>query len=388
MSTKTVEGIRQTPSEEWLALDEIYLGCSRDLLTKIQPESIALSVWSPPYYVGKSYEESLSFDDWKQLISKTIALHFPILKPGAFLAINIADILCFQDPGMPRIQLNNVSMRRSPVTREMVLEAKRQHPDMNRDQLASLLNCSEQTIDRRLNGNNIRGGKYATQTRVSLAGGMIEQWGLDAGFYLYDRRIWVKDPCWANCRWHSSSYRAVDEFEYIYIFWKPGETVVDRSRLDRDEWTHWGSRGVWTFNSVRDNNDHEAKFPLELPLRLIRLLTAKSDTVLDCFMGSGTSALACIEAERHYIGCELIPKYHKLARSRIRERKHAGIQTGLFTGKEQENLNWIPCPCGEYWCQIHDAHAYACSCPPIEDWATSPYQEETKEKLERGECYE
>ena len=50
--------------------------------------------------------------------------------------------------------------------------------------------------------------------------------GLKAGFYLYDRRVWVKDACWENSRWHSLSYRSVDEFEYIYIFWKPGITTI------------------------------------------------------------------------------------------------------------------------------------------------------------------
>jgi hypothetical protein len=105
----------------------------------------------------------------------------------------------------------------------------RAHPEMNRYQIAALLGCSEQTVDRRLNGNNIRGGKSEPQTRVKLTGGILEECALEAGFYLYDRRIWVKDAAWENSRWHTISYRAVDEFEYIYIFWKPGVTKVDRA---------------------------------------------------------------------------------------------------------------------------------------------------------------
>ena len=105
------------------------------------------------------------------------------------------------------------------------MEELMRHPTMNRYELAKHFNCSEQTIDRRLNGNNVRGGKHETQSRVKIIGGLIEEWALNAGFFPYDRRIWVKDPAWENSRWASLSYRSVDEFEYIYIFWKPGITV-------------------------------------------------------------------------------------------------------------------------------------------------------------------
>src|SRR5205807_1100904 len=109
------------------------------------------------------------------------------------------------------------------------------------------------------------------------------------------------------------SYRSVDEFEYLFFFWKPGETVVDRDRLAPGEWVEWGSRGVWRIPSVRANDDHEAKFPIELPRRVIRLLTAPRDTVLDCFMGSGTTAIAAIQEDRNYIGIELAEEYVKKA---------------------------------------------------------------------------
>ncbi|HRF97887.1 MAG TPA: DNA methyltransferase, partial [Aggregatilineales bacterium] len=111
-----------------------------------------------------------------------------------------------------------------------------------------------------------------------LIGGLIETAGKKAGFYLYDRRIWVKDPSWQNSKWHTLSYRAVDEFEYLYIFWKPGITTVDRNKLSREEWSKWGSRAVWHIPSVRANDDHEAKFPLELARRVIKLFSAKGDT--------------------------------------------------------------------------------------------------------------
>jgi DNA modification methylase len=311
-----------------LEVNQIYCGDARTLIDQVESDSIACSIWSPPYHVGKDYEKQYSYDEWLHLIQTVIESHYRILKPGGFLAVNMADILAFPDKSIPRIQALNPSRQKIDITREDILEAIQQHPDYNRYQLAELLGCSEQTIDRRLNGNNIRGGKYNTQTRVHLVGDIVEKAGYDAQLYLYDRRVWVKDATWENSRWHTLSYRSVDEFEYIYILWKPGITVVDRDKLSSKEWGEWGSRGVWTIPSVRANDDHEAKFPLELPRRLIRLLTASDDIVLDCFMGSGTTAVAAIREGRKYLGIELQEKYVQLARQAC-ENEHAQLR--LFT---------------------------------------------------------
>jgi site-specific DNA-methyltransferase (adenine-specific) len=149
---------------------------------------------------------------------------------------------------------------------------------------------------------------------VQLVGSIVTEAAENAGLPLYDRRVWVKDACWENSKWHTNSYRAVDEFEYLYVFWKPGITKVDRKRLDRKEWVEWGSRAVWTFASVRTNDDHEAKFPPELPRRVIRLFTDPDDIVLDCFVGSGTTAAVAIEEGRRFIGIEKQQRYARLAR--------------------------------------------------------------------------
>jgi site-specific DNA-methyltransferase (adenine-specific) len=309
--------------QDCLLPNSIYHGDATELLPRIAPNSVALSVWSPPYFVGKQYESHLTFENWQSLLRDVIKLHYPIIKPGGFLAINIADILCFKDPAMPKVQAENLSMRRSKVTREDVLRAQRENPAFNRYQLAKHLGCSEQTIDRRLNGNNIRGGKYDTQTRVKIVGGLVEEWAEAAGFYPYDRRVWVKDAAWENSKWSTLSYRSVDEFEYIYIFWKPGVTRVDRKRLTKQEWADWGYRGVWTFPSVRINDDHEAKFPVELPTRVIKLFTDQDETILDCFIGSGTSAIAAIQQRRQFIGIEIQKQYIALANRKIKQLSQA-----------------------------------------------------------------
>lgn len=319
----------------YLDINQIHLGDARELLRQIEPDSIACSVWSPPYHVGKNYERDVTYQEWVGLLQDVIKLQLPILKPGGFLVVNIADILVFPDPAMPKLQALNLKRQKVDITREDVLAAREAYPEYNRYQLAAILGCSEQTIDRRLNGNNIRGGKYATQTRVHLVGDIVENAGSEAGLYLYDRRIWVKDAAWENSKWHTLSYRSVDEFEYLYFFWKPGATVVDRNRLKPEEWVAWGSRGVWNFPSVRANDNHEAKFPAELPRRVIRLLTAPGDTVLDCFMGSGTTAVVAIQEERNYMGIELQPDYVELARRVCQEEQRKTTFLRQFTGVEE-----------------------------------------------------
>lgn len=327
MALDTDEYYKYHTGMKHLEIDKVHCGYSEELMPKIQPGSIALSFWSPPYFLGKSYEKHQTYETWQTMLKAVIQLHMSVLKPGGFLVINIADIMAFRDSNLPRIQAMNPSSRKSPITREMVLEAKAKHPNYSRYQLAELLGCSEQTIDRRLNGVNIRGGKHQTQTRVKLVGGSLEDYAYSVGLYLYDRRIWKKDPAWENSKWTINSFKSVSEFEDLYIFWKPGEIVINRERLTQDEWKAWGYRQIWEVPSVRRNDDHEAKFPEELARRVVKLFSQKNDIVLDPFLGSGTTAVAAIKLKRHFIGIEKEPQYVKLAQQNI---KQASLQTELF----------------------------------------------------------
>lgn len=299
--------------------NNIYLGDSCELLKGIEEDSVSLSFWSPPYFLGKEYEKGETYDSWQEMLKTVITEHYRILKPGGFLVINIADILSFEDPKMPKIMGLNPSNRKCSVTKEMILKAKEDHPEYNRDQLAALLHCSEQTIDRRLNGNNIRGGRYAPGTHVKLVGGSLEQYAYDAGLFLYDKRIWKKDPAWANCKWTTNTLKAVSESEDLYIFWKAGEYVVNRDRLTSQEWKEWGYRQIWDIASVRANDVHPAMFPQQLALRVIKLYTDEGDVVLDPFLGSGTTALAAIKLNRKFIGIEKIKQYYDIASKNIKD---------------------------------------------------------------------
>lgn len=297
-------------------VNKIYHGEANQVMSKIDDESIDLSIWSPPYFIG-DYKEENSFPDWKGMVSESIRHHARILKPGGFTAINIGDILAFEDEEMPAVQWNKVSGKRVDVTKSDIESVKEEHPDWNRYDLAEHFDCSEQTIQRRLEGVNVRGGKHGTQTKVKLMGPLIEQWAEEAGLYVFDHRIWEKDPAWENSQWHSHSYRSIDDFEHIFILWKPGETVYDRDRLEKEEWSDWGSRGVWNIDSVRANNEkmkHLKKFPPELPRRLIKIFSSEGDTVLDPYVGSGTTCVQAIKQNRKYIGIDINEECVELSR--------------------------------------------------------------------------
>jgi len=299
-----------------IAFNQIIVGNAPSILRRLPPSSVDLSFWSPPYHVGKSYERDQTFDEWKKLLQDTVSCHASILREGSFLVVNISDILCFADPNMPRFQANNVNGKKQRVTRKDVLAARELHPNASRYRLAELLGCSEQTIQRRLEHNNVRGGKVNPATKVLLTGSMIAEWAESSGLYLYDRRIWRKDPCWMNSRWHSTSYRAVDEFEYLYVYWKPGIVSYERDRLTAAEWAEWGSRGVWEIASVRRNRRHEAEFPEILAERVIRLFSPENGVVIDPFVGTGTTTTVAKRLGRSWLGIDLDPGYAAAARKR------------------------------------------------------------------------
>ena len=111
------------------------------------------------------------------------------------------------------------------------------------------------------------------------------------------------------------------DFEHILLFKKLGKgTVVSReareaSKLTEEEWNMYFT-SHWTFSGARQNG-HIAVFPEELPKRLIRMYSFVGDTVLDPFMGSGTTALAARNLGRNSIGYEINPEFKMYYRGKV-----------------------------------------------------------------------
>ncbi|MGC8886427.1 MAG: DNA methyltransferase [Verrucomicrobiia bacterium] len=99
------------------------------------------------------------------------------------------------------------------------------------------------------------------------------------------------------------------DYEFILIFRKPGnppkvsKELKEKSKLTKEEWNEYFS-GHWNFNGEKQD-EHLAMFPEELPARLIKMFSFVSDTILDPFLGSGTTTLAAKHLNRNSIGYEI-----------------------------------------------------------------------------------
>ncbi len=111
------------------------------------------------------------------------------------------------------------------------------------------------------------------------------------------------------------------DYEFILIFKKPGksrpvpDSLKEASQLSLEEWKDFFS-GHWTFGGERQVF-HEAMFPEELPRRLIRMFSFPGETVLDPFLGSGTTVKVALELERNGIGYEIQPQFIPIIRQKL-----------------------------------------------------------------------
>ncbi|MCR4438417.1 MAG: DNA methyltransferase [bacterium] len=111
------------------------------------------------------------------------------------------------------------------------------------------------------------------------------------------------------------------DYEFILIFKKLGDApkvsreIRGLSKLSTEEWNAYFS-GHWTFGGEKQDK-HLAMFPVELPRRLIRMFSFGGDTVLDPFLGSGTTSLAAKELGRNSIGYEINAKFMAIIREKL-----------------------------------------------------------------------
>ena len=111
------------------------------------------------------------------------------------------------------------------------------------------------------------------------------------------------------------------DFEYILLFKKQGnapkptQEQKDNSVMTNEEWNTYFN-GHWYFNGTKQDK-HLAMFPEELPARLIKMFSFPDETVLDPFMGSGTTALAAKKLNRNSVGYEINTEYIPIIKEKI-----------------------------------------------------------------------
>ena len=230
---------------------------SSESMDELPDSSVHLMVTSPPYNVGKDYDKDFTLDEYRNLLRRVFKEVYRVLVSGGRACVNIANL-----GRKPYIPLH------SWIIQDM----------------------------------------------------------LDIGFFMRGEIIWDKgssaaaSTAWGS--WRSASNPTLrDVHEYIMIFSK--DTFSRRrlkareSTITRDEFLEW-TKSVWTFQAESATRvGHPAPFPVELPLRTIKLYTFEGEIVLDPFIGSGTTAIAALQANRHYIGYDINRGYVKLAEKRI-----------------------------------------------------------------------
>lgn len=130
------------------------------------------------------------------------------------------------------------------------------------------------------------------------------------GYFVNDILIWHKNnPIPIN-------NRLTNAIEYIFVLSKH-----PKIKYYTEKYTH----NVFRFSVDRGNGFHSAVFPLELPRICLENFTKINDIVLDPFMGSGTTAVACKQLNRNYIGFDVNSEYVEFANKRIRSEKQIGL---------------------------------------------------------------
>lgn len=236
---------------------DCILCASSERMAELPDRSVHLMVTSPPYNVGKDYDQDLTLQEYLAFLKRVWAEVHRVLVPGGRACINIANL-----GRKPYIPL---------------------HAYILHDMLE---------LDFHMRGEIIwdKGASAASSTA----------WG-----------SW-RSPSNPTLR---------DVHEYILVFSKGDfrrKPIEGRlSTISREEFLQY-TKSVWSFPSESARRvGHPAPFPVELPYRLIQLYTYSTEVILDPFMGSGQTALAARQAGRHFVGYEVDENYVRLAQSRL-----------------------------------------------------------------------
>ncbi|MDO8689899.1 MAG: site-specific DNA-methyltransferase [Dehalococcoidia bacterium] len=228
---------------------------SSEEMTELVDNCVSLVVTSPPYNVGKDYDDDLTMGDYLGLLERVFKECYRVLQPGGRACINVANV-----GRKPYIPLSH------------------------------------------LVGDIMRG--------IGL---------LMRGEVIWRKAAGASGSCaWGSfCAATNPTLR--DVHEYILIFSKDrfdrparGESTISKDAFMRD------TLSIWEFPPESASKvGHPAPFPVELPSRLIHLYSFLGDLVLDPFAGSGTTCLAAKFTGRDYVGYELNENYARLAYNRL-----------------------------------------------------------------------
>lgn len=263
-TSRLYEGLPKEEKTEYIensisneVLDKIFCKSS-EKMEELPENSVHLMVTSPPYNVGKEYDQNLTLMEYRQFLKRVWVEVKRVLVPGGRVCINVANL-----GRKPYIPLHTF------IIEDML--------DLG------FLMRGEIIWDKNSSGS------------TSTA------WG-----------------SWLSAK--NPTLR--DIHEYILVFSKgtfSRENLNRKTTISKEEFLEF-TKSVWSFSAEQATKvGHPAPFPIELPYRLIQLYTFEGEVILDPFIGSGQTAIAAIKTARHYVGYDINENYVKLANKRIQE---------------------------------------------------------------------
>ncbi len=134
------------------------------------------------------------------------------------------------------------------------------------------------------------------------------------------------------------------DYEFILIFRKAGKPpkiaseIKEKSRLSKEQWKEYFS-GHWRFDGARQDK-HIAMFPTELPRRAIEMFSFEGETVLDPFLGSGTTSLAAIMTHRSSVGYEINEAFLPIIQEKLGTDDMFGQYEVRYMKQSLMNKDW------------------------------------------------
>ena len=257
-------------------LDVIHHGDSRDM-SLVPSNSVALVVTSPPYFAGKAYEEELGvggvpsdYFEYLDLLRDVFAECKRVLEPGGRIAVNVANL--------GRRPYRSLSADVTVILQDL-----------------GLLMRGEVIWSK----GKAAGGSCAWGTFQSPANPVLRDVTeriVIASKGRFDRALTPRD----RFRGGLPSTATISREEFM-------EATTDLWEIPPESATRIG---------------HPAPFPVALPKRLTDLYTYEGDTVLDPFMGSGSTAVAALQTGRHYIGYDMDQSYIDIAEQRVSDERN------------------------------------------------------------------
>jgi modification methylase len=254
---------------------QIYNQDSRDM-SNIDDESVHLVVTSPPYFDLKDYGNdtqigfgSKTYEEYLTNLNKVWEECIRVLVPGGKICINIMPIL--------------------------------------------------------LSGEATKFKKRVTKTVISDIEFFMNSTGkmYHHSLFIWDKRKFARFSSFGSYPYPPNIFSTYP-YEWIIVFSKEGnrekvsKEIKEKSKISREEWLNWAINSIWEFPPAKATLEkHPAPFPEELPKRLIKLYSFYGDTVLDPFMGTGTTLKVAKQLGRNSIGFEINPDYITLAERKI-----------------------------------------------------------------------